>query len=54
MAIYAAMTSPTYQFLLNMWVMHKITEPELQTMVTKGRITQEEYAAIIATPQTTE
>jgi len=40
-----------YQFLLNMWIMGRIDEAFLQTQVTKGRITQEEYEKIVATPQ---
>jgi len=40
-----------YQFLLNMWVMRRIDEAYLQGQVTKGRITQQEYEMIIATPQ---
>ena len=40
-----------YQFLLNMWVMGRIDETYLQGQVTKGRITQQEYEMIIATPQ---
>jgi hypothetical protein len=40
-----------YQFLLNMWVMGRIDETFLQGQVTKGRITQQEYEMIIATPQ---
>jgi len=41
-----------YRFLLNMWIMKRVDEAYLQTMVTKGRITQQaEYDMIIATPQ---
>ena len=40
-----------YQFLLNMWVMKRVDEVYLQGQVTKGRITQQEYGMIIATPQ---
>lgn len=40
-----------YQFLLNMWIMKRIDELYLQGQVSKGRITQEEYEMIIATPQ---
>lgn len=40
-----------YQFLLNMWVMKKVDTVFLQGQVTKGRITQQEYDMIIATPQ---
>lgn len=40
-----------YQFLLNMWIMRKIDEAFLQGQITKGRVTQEEYDMIVATPQ---
>mgnify|MGYP001447807423 CR=1 FL=1 len=40
-----------YAFLLNMWIMKKVDEVYLQGQVTKGRITQEEYTMIVATPQ---
>lgn len=40
-----------YAFFLNMWIMRKITAEQLQTMITKGKITQAEYETIIATTQ---
>lgn len=40
-----------YAFLLNMWIMKKIDEAFLQVQVAKGRITQQEYDMIVATPQ---
>lgn len=40
-----------YQFLLNMWVMKRIDTAFLEGQVTKGRITQQEYDMIVATPQ---
>ena len=40
-----------YAFLLNMWIMKKIDEAYLTEQVTKGRITEEEKAMILATPQ---
>lgn len=40
-----------YQFLLNMWIMAKITEVQVQAGVTKY-ITQEECNMILLTPQT--
>ena len=40
-----------YAFLLNMWVMKKIDEAYLTVQVTKKRITEEEKAMILATPQ---
>lgn len=42
-----------YQFLLNMWIMRRIDEEYLQGQVIKGRITEEEYDMIVATPQLT-
>lgn len=40
-----------YDFLLNMWIMWKVNDEQLQIMVTKGKITTEEYQTIISTPQ---
>lgn len=40
-----------YEFLKNMWIMKRIDEAFLQTQVAKGRITQQEYDMITATPQ---
>lgn len=40
-----------YQFLLNMWVMRRITEEQLYQLVQKGWITQQEYEMIVSTPQ---
>lgn len=40
-----------YGFLLNMWIMKRIDENYLQGQVAKGRLTQEEYDMIIATPR---
>jgi len=40
-----------YQFLLNMWIMKKVDEAYLRVQVAKGRITQQEYDMIVATPQ---
>lgn len=40
-----------YNFLLNMWIMKRIDEAYLTTMVTKGRITEQEKQMILATPQ---
>lgn len=40
-----------YAFLLNMWVMGRIDEAYLTTMVNKGRITEEEKQMILSTPQ---
>ena len=40
-----------YAFLLNMWIMKKIDDAYLENQVAKKRITQEEKAMILATPQ---
>lgn len=40
-----------YGFLLNMWVMGKVTDTQLQAQVERGRISQAEYDMIIATPK---
>lgn len=40
-----------YGFFLNMWIMKKVDEAYLQIQVGRGRITQEEYEMIVATPQ---
>lgn len=41
-----------YEFLLNMWVMHRITAAQVQNAVTKNYLTQKEADMILATPQT--
>ena len=40
-----------YGFLLNMWIVRRIDEDYLTTMVTKNIITEEEKQMILATPQ---
>lgn len=40
-----------YGFFLNMWIMKRIDETYLQGQLDKGRITQEEFEMILATPQ---
>lgn len=40
-----------YGFLLNMWIMKRIDEQYLTTMVSLNRITEEEKQMIMATPQ---
>lgn len=40
-----------YGFLLNMWIMKRIDEDYLVTMVVLKRITEEEKQMILATPQ---
>ena len=40
-----------YGFLLNMWIMKRIDEAYLTTMVSLNRITEEEKQMILATPQ---
>lgn len=43
--------SNMYGFILNMWIMGKIDESYLTVQANKGRITEEEKAMILATPQ---
>jgi len=40
-----------YGFLLNMWIMKRLDENYLTTMVSLGRITEVEKQMILATPQ---
>lgn len=40
-----------YNFILNMWIMHRIDQAKVQSYVAKGYITQEEADMILATPQ---
>ena len=40
-----------YQYLLNMWVMRRVTGTQIDAFVAKGYISREEADAIIATPQ---
>ncbi|WP_226085637.1 hypothetical protein [Mesobacillus sp. S13] len=40
-----------YGFLLNMWIMGRVTETQINNYVGKGFITQEEADMILATPQ---
>lgn len=40
-----------YSFILNMWIMKRITEEHVQACVVKGFITQEQANMILATPQ---
>jgi len=40
-----------YGFILNMWIMKRITATQVQAYVTNGYITQEEADMILATPQ---
>lgn len=40
-----------YAFILNMWIMKRLTQEQVQMYVTKGFITQEEANMILATPQ---
>ena len=42
-----------YRFYLNMWIMRKVTQEELQVLIPKF-LTQQEYEMIIATPQIPE
>lgn len=40
-----------YGFLLNMWIMKKVNEVDLEKAVTIGRITSQEKDMIVSTPQ---
>jgi len=43
--------SKLYPFLLNLWVMNRLTDAQVQNAVTKEYITQDEANAILATPK---
>lgn len=43
--------SLAYNFCLNMWIMGRVDETYLKKQLGYGRLTQEEYDMIIATPQ---
>lgn len=45
------MINAVYSFLLNMWIMNRIEEDYLDTMVTLKRITVEEKGMIMTTPR---
>ncbi len=45
-----AMSTVYYNFYLNMWIMRRITEEQLQSKVPKY-LTQDECDMILATPQ---
>lgn len=45
------MINAVYPFLLNMWILKRLDEQYLTTMVTLKRITDEEKQMILATPQ---
>ena len=47
------MASQIYGFVLNMWIMQKISAEKVQSYVPKG-ITQDEADMILATPQGNE
>ena len=40
-----------YNFILNMWIMKRLTQEQVQKYVTLGYINQEESDMILATPQ---
>ncbi len=40
-----------YQFLLNLWIMRRLTEAQVDQAVSAGRITAEQGAEIKATPR---
>ena len=45
------MSTTWYKIYLPLWVSRQMTIEQLQTALSKGRITQEEYDTIVATPQ---
>ena len=45
------MSATWFNIYLPLWVARKMTVEQLQTALTKGRITQEEYDTIIAAPR---
>ena len=47
----ATQSTAYYGFFLNMWIMGRVTEAQLQIAVDKGYLTAEERDMIIATPQ---
>ena len=40
-----------YQFILNLWIMGRLTAEQVQAFVARGYITQAEADMILATPQ---
>lgn len=42
-----------YGFYLNMWIMRRVTEAQILSLVTKGKLEQGEADMILATPQVT-
>lgn len=42
---------PYFDFLLNQWILGKLTEQQVQNAVTKGYITQEQAEEILNTPR---
>lgn len=40
-----------YNFILNMWIMKRLSVEQVQMYVTKGFVSQEEANMILATPQ---
>lgn len=47
------MSTTWYKLYLALWINGDMTIEQLQTALAKGRITQAEYDAIVATPQNT-
>lgn len=43
-----------YQFIVYMWIMNRMLDTEISTLVTKGHITQNEADTILATPKANE
>lgn len=40
-----------YQFILNMWIMRRYAEAQVNLCVTKGFITDEQKNAVLSSPQ---
>ena len=40
-----------YTFFLNLWIMRRITEAQIELQVVRGRLTRQEADMILATPQ---
>lgn len=40
-----------YDFLLNLWVLNRLSEAQINTAVSKGYITQEQANTILNTPK---
>jgi hypothetical protein len=50
-SVFAMLSAGYYAFVLNMWLMCRIAEAQINTLVTNGKLTREEADAILATPR---